>query len=189
VLLAILVAAGPAHAGGYDRAERVRRIERALAALRDTDADTLARADGWVRSLQRGACAAEIALFQLKCVAAAVEARCAAQGSEAARCSAYLDVVAANLLGEEQLVPLGERNDPTGQDARELGRLLHRARARLALDFRLREGAAATDAARAEQIDRYCLQGADESGLAWQTCAASLAWYLRVPTLIVPVAL
>lgn len=183
-----LLALGLARADepGYGRAARLRWIERALVALRDTEGDTLLRGDAFARTLQSGECASAIARLQLECFAAAVRRRCDPQGSEAARCAAYLDVVTANLLGEEELVPLGDRSDPTGQDRRELARLLHAARARLALDFRLREGAAPSGAARAEQIDRYCLASADESGLPWQTCAASLAWYLRVPTLRVP---
>jgi hypothetical protein len=162
----------------YGAASRARQVERALTALAASDPAALARAEADARRLARGPCASGIALLQLECLTTSLRRRCA--GEEApARCASVMDVVTSNLLGEERLLPESERGGAAPKDARSRARALHRARGALALDFRLRMGPSSSDGELAAQIDRYCLRSADDTGLPWQTCAASLAWTIR----------
>jgi hypothetical protein len=61
---------------------------------------------------------------------------------------------------------------------RELARESRRLAGALAVDFRLRMGDAADDARLARSIDQYCLASADENAMPWQTCVASLLWFI-----------
>ena len=56
---------------------------------------------------------------------------------------------------------------------------LRRAEGALAVDFHLREGDAADNAALARKIDHFCLVSSDDTNLAWQTCAATLVWFVE----------
>jgi hypothetical protein len=180
LLLLALALARPAHADPpWSAASRARQIERALAALAESDPAALARTDGEARRMLAGPCASGFALLQLQCLTASLRKRCAEPGGESPRCIATFDVVASNLLGEERLLPESERDAVL--DPRTRARAIERARSALALDFRLRMGPAASDRELAAQIDRYCLRSADDTGLPWQTCASSLIWTIRAP--------
>ncbi|HEX8954138.1 MAG TPA: hypothetical protein VF945_19920, partial [Polyangia bacterium] len=97
-------------------------------------------------------------------------------------CLDVLDVVTANVLADEQWIAPERRYEimRTHRDWRhELAAELRRAEGALAVDFHLREGDADDDAALARKIDHFCLVTSDETNLAWQTCAATLVWFIE----------
>ena len=60
----------------------------------------------------------------------------------------------------------------------EVNRELQRIQGELAVDFHLRRGEPRDDAALAREIDGYCLETPDATGLSWQVCASSLLWFV-----------
>ena len=60
----------------------------------------------------------------------------------------------------------------------ELERERRRRAGALAVDFRLRMGAAASDAQLARDLDRYCLAASDDHAMPWQACVSSLVWFI-----------
>jgi hypothetical protein len=183
--VALLLGAGAARGdsgGSYAVERRVSFIAGALAAVRTTPPEALQAAADYARTLAHGACSAGVQRLRVECLMTAARRYCRDRAAEGGRCEQYMDVLAANVLADEQLIPPAQRyqimrhsKDYRHALARELGRI----QGALAVDFRLRMGPAGDDSAMAQKIDRYCVTTADETNLAWQTCVAALVWYVR----------
>jgi hypothetical protein len=160
--------------------QRVAHIQRALQSVQSTPPDALRQANEYARALARGACSSSVQRLKVECLMTAARRWCRNQ-SDAQRCAASMDVILSNVLGEAQLVPTDKRYQIMTRSKdyrRELAREIRRIQGALAVDFRLRMGDADGDAQLAERMDQYCLASADETGLAWQTCVASLVWFI-----------
>ena len=159
---------------------RIAYLQLVLAAIGGTPAAERDRAVEHIRVLDRGPCAASSERMESECLMAAARRWCA---SRDAKCGALADVAISNLLAEKQLVPSERRSEITkgvAEPRKAVDRELARVTGTLAVDFRLRTGEpTADDAELARRIDRYCLEAGDNSGLSWQACASTLAWFLR----------
>ena len=183
VLTAVSRSQVRAQAPATHRAElRVAHIGKALAAVRQTPPDQLRRQNEYARALSHGACSSSVQRLKVECLMTASRRWCRNQGgAEAQRCQSGMDIVLSNLLGEAQLIPTEKRYQIMSHHhdyRRELARELRRIVGALAVDFRLRMGETDDDAQLARRIDQYCLATADETNLAWQTCVASLVWFI-----------
>jgi hypothetical protein len=186
VAVVTVAAVAPVHADPLPthRADlRVAYLTGALAAVRDTPAETLAQGNEYARALARGACSSSVQRLKVECLMTAARRYCHNRGAaEAARCDVYMDVVTSNVLADEQLISAEKRYRMMRQFKdyrRELARETRRFQGALAADFRMRMGEASDDAAMAQHIDQYCLTTSDETNLAWQTCAAALVWFVK----------
>lgn len=160
----------------HGRAERTAALTAALAAVRAAPASALDRQSDYARTLGRGACASPVTRLRAECLMTASRRYC-----RDAQCAITMDVIVSNLLGEAQLVPTEQRYQILSREKdyrRALAREVRRQQGALALDFRLRMGAADGDETLAREIDDYCRRTADDTGLAWQTCASSLVWFI-----------
>jgi hypothetical protein len=177
--LALLFVAATAHAAEtHSAADRVAYIASALVAVQKAPRETLQRADEYVRALARGACSSPSPRLSAECLMTAARRYCRDKGGD---CAATTDILVSNLLGEPQVVPLQRRYEIMTREKdyrRALARELRRAQGVLAVDFRLRSGAAVDGAHLGAAIDHYCLASADETNLAWQTCVSSLVWFI-----------
>jgi hypothetical protein len=177
-------AAGAAEPLPTHRADlRVAYLAGALAAVRDTPAETLAQGNEYARSLVRGACSSSVQRLEVECLMTAARRYCQNRGAaEAARCDLYMDIVASNVLADQQLISSDRRYEIMRRFKdwrRALARETSRFQGALAAQFRLRMGAADDDAGMAKRIDQFCLTTSDETNLAWQSCAAALVWFVR----------
>lgn len=169
----------------YAPEARATYIERALAALHEIPAEVLRKDGDYARSLARGACAAGSQRLRAECLTIAADRYCSDRAEpEAARCRLGMDVVTANVLAEERLLPIERRyailrDNPDPR--RALATELRRIQGNLAADFRLATGGARSPRELAASIDRYCLSNADASNLPYQTCVASLVWFIEGP--------
>jgi hypothetical protein len=159
---------------------RIAYLQLVLGAIAGSPAAERDRAVEYIRVLDRGQCAASSERMESECLMAATRRWCASRDP---KCTALADATISNLLAEKQLVPSERRSEITKgvTDARKaVDREILRVAGTLAVDFRLRTGdPIADDAELARRIDRYCLEAGDNSGLPWQACASTLAWYLR----------
>jgi hypothetical protein len=183
-------AAPPARAPrlAYAPEQRVAHIRATLEAVRGAGPVALAQAGEYTRVLTHGACASSVERLKVECLMSAARRYCAGRAAGSSRaCPLYMDIVLANALAEEQLLPPARRYQLMRAHKdwrRALAVDLRRTRGALAVDFRLRSAEAPhdgddADAARlARDIDRYCRETSDESGLAVPTCVASLVWFL-----------
>lgn len=166
----------------YAPAARVSHLTAALAAVRRTPADVLVQAYQYVAVYERGSCSSSSERLRVECMMTASRRFCQKRpAAEAADCALYLDVVTSNLLAEKRLVPTERRYEimKRVRDWRaEVGRELKRQQGELAVDFRLRMGEPKDDAELAKNVDAYCLQTPDATGLSWQVCASSLLWFI-----------
>lgn len=165
----------------HGAAERVAYLTEALAALRATPAEALAQATNYAQVMSRSSCASELERLKLECLMTASRQYCRKRGGEAQRCAVDLDVIVAKLLGDAQLIPTERRYQimTTSKDYRRaLAEESRRLAGALAVDFRLRMGAATSDAELAPAIDRYCLASSDDNAMPWQACASSLLWFI-----------
>lgn len=178
-----LVAAPPrAVAATHDAEARVAQLTAALAAVRDAPPAALQRAGDYLRALHRGGCSSGVARLQVECLMTAARRYCKRGEAELHGCLVVLDVLASNVLAEEQWIGPERRYElmRANRDWRHaLAAELRRAEGALAVDFHLREGDAADNAALARKIDHFCLVSSDETNLAWQTCAATLVWFVE----------
>ena len=185
VLLCILGAAAHAEPQKTYQADlRVKYLETALGAVRETPLDVLERGYEYARVLDRGACSSAAMRLKVECLMTAALRFCKSKkAGEARRCQTYMDVAMSNVLADKQLITTDRRyeimrryRDPR----RELAHEIRRVQGALAVDFRLRMGATAErdDAALAKNIDQYCVLTADTTNLAWQACASSLVWFI-----------
>ncbi len=164
--------------------QRVAYLRQALEAVRETPRETLDRATEYARVLERGACSTAVMRLKVECLMTAAQRYCRSKkAADARRCPIYMDLAVSNVLADHQLVPSDRRyelmrryRDPR----RELAHEVQRMQGALAVDFRLRmgESADASDDSLAQKIDRYCVQTADTTSLAWQACASSLVWFI-----------
>jgi hypothetical protein len=98
-----------------------------------------------------------------------------------AQCALALDVIVAKLLGDAQLVPAEKRYEIMTREKdwrRALERETRRLAGALAVDVRLRMGAAASDGELARDLDRYCIVAGDDNAMPWQSCVSSLVWFI-----------
>jgi hypothetical protein len=181
-LVALALVAGRARAEETHRAEaRVRYLAATLAAVRATPPAELRQTSEYARTLARGACSASVERLKVECLMTAARRYCKQRGEDADRCGRDFDVVISNVLADEQLIPPLKRYEimRTNKDYRRaLAAELRRLQGALAVDFRLRTGDAADDAALAAHMDQFCLATSDETNLAWQTCVSSLVWFI-----------
>ena len=183
VLALVLVAAARVAAADESyRAElRVAYVEHALAALRQTPPAALAQANDYLQVLNRSSCASAVPRLKVECLMTASRQYCRGKGAQLEGCAVAVDVVVSHLLGDAQLISTEQRYQllTRGKDyRRELARESRRLAGALAVDFRLRTGAAADDAQLARNIDQYCLASADDNAMPWQTCVSSLVWFI-----------
>ena len=181
-VVALVAAAAPAVAASHDAEARVAQLTAALAAVRDAPPAALQRAGDYLRALHRGGCSSGVARLQVECLMTAARRYCKRGEAELHGCLVVLDVLASNVLAEEQWIGPERRYElmRANRDWRHaLAAELRRAEGALAVDFHLREGDAAEDAALARKIDHFCLVSSDDTNLAWQTCAATLVWFVE----------
>ena len=181
-VVALVVAATPAVAASHDAEARVAELTAALAAVRDASPAALQRAGDYLRALHRGGCSSGVARLQVECLMTAARRYCKRGEAELHGCLVVLDVLASNVLAEEQWIGPERRYElmRANRDWRHaLAAELRRAQGALAVDFHLREGDTADNAALARKIDHFCLVSSDETNLAWQTCAATLVWFVE----------
>jgi hypothetical protein len=180
-LLLALALAAPARADeSFRPAARVAYIAATLAAVRASDAGELRQVSEYARTLARGACSASVERLKVECLMTAARRFCKQRG-DADRCDRDFDVVISNALADDQLIPPLKRYEimRVNKDYRRaLARELRRIQGALAVDFRLRTGEAADDAALAAHMDQFCLDTSDETNMAWQTCVSSLVWFI-----------
>ena len=179
-LLALAVAASPSskNEATYDQAHRVAYLKATIEAVRGTRPDALSNQYEYLAALDRGSCASPTLGLRVSCLVAAAHKFCRNQG---ASCPLTLDVVLANLLAESQFSSADARDEimQTHRDYRqEIARRLRRIQGSLAVDFRLRAGGATDDETLARRVDGFCVETADKSNLSWQTCSASLVWFI-----------
>lgn len=163
---------------------RVAYLAQSLQAVRETPREQLDRATEYARVLDRGACSSATMRLKVECLMTAAQKYCRSKKSaDARRCPIYMDVAVSNVLADRQLIPTERRyelmrrfRDPR----KELAREVRQTQGVLAVDFRLRMGERAdeNDDVLAKNIDRYCVQTADTTSLAWQACASSLVWFI-----------
>lgn len=197
-IVALVAAATPAVAASHDAEARVAQLTAALAAVRDAPPAALQRAGDYLRALHRGGCSSGVARLQVECLMTAARRYCKRGEAELHGCLVVLDVLASNVLAEEQWIGPERRYElmRANRDWRHaLAAELRRAEGALAVDFHLREGDAADGEppagnvqgaadqraanALARKIDHFCLVSSDETNLAWQTCAATLVWFVE----------
>ena len=183
VLCALAAGAG---ADETHRAEaRVAWLEHALAALRATPPAALAQASDYAHVMSRSSCASAVERLKVECLMTASRQYCRKKGAESERCQLDMDVIVATLLGDAQQISTEKRYQIMTHYKdyrRELARESRRLAGALAVDFRLRMGESGNDAAVARDIDRYCVASGDENALPWQSCAASLVWFIATET-------
>jgi hypothetical protein len=154
-----------------------------LEAIGSAPPQALAKANDYTRALSRGACSSGVERLKVECLMTAARRYCRQKDeAETRRCSIYMDVVISNVLGDPQLISVEKRYQIMKRDRdyrRALAIETRRIQGALALDFRLRMGAADDNAQVAANLDRFCLLTADETNLAWQTCVSSLVWFMR----------
>jgi hypothetical protein len=163
---------------------RVAYLAQALQAVRETPREQLDRATEYARVLDRGACSSATMRLKVECLMTAAQKYCKSKkAGDAHRCPIYMDVAVSNVLADRQLIPIDRRyelmrrfRDPR----KELAREVRQTQGALAVDFRLRMGEHAddNDDILAKNIDRYCVQTADTTSLAWQACSSSLVWFI-----------
>jgi hypothetical protein len=181
--IVLLAASAAAEPHGTHRADqRVAHIKVALESVRAASSDALDQANEYARVLVRGACASGVQRLKVECLMTAARRYCRNRGeAEARRCQLYMDVIASNVLADEQLISPEKRYQimrAYKDYRRELAHELRRIQGALAVDFRLRMGEAEDADSMAKNIDQYCLTTADETNLAWQTCVSSLVWFI-----------
>lgn len=164
---------------------RVAHIEGALVAIGASDPAVLQHGMEYARTLSRGGCSAGAQRLRVECMMVAMDRYCRERGeADARRCRLSLDVIVANVLADERLIPT-ERRYQIMRDNKDhraaIAKELRRIQALLAVDYRLQSGGADEPAAMASSIDRYCLATADESHLPYQICVASLVWFIKGP--------
>ena len=185
VLVVAFAVAAPARAApplSHDAAARAAALEVALGAVRAASPSSLKKASDYLRALHRGGCSSGLARLQVECLMTAARRFCKRGEAELHGCLAVLDVLASNVLAEDQWIGPERRYElmRAQRDWRHaLAAELRRIQGALAVDFHLREGDAADDAALARKIDHFCLTTSDETNLAWQTCAATLVWFVE----------
>jgi hypothetical protein len=163
---------------------RVGYLRAALETVRETPRDTLDRAFEYARVLDRGACSSAVIRLKVECLMTAAARYCKnKKAADAKRCPTYMDLAASSVLAERQLITTDRRyeilrrhRDPR----RALMADLRRVQGALAVDFRLRMGAAGDgdDATLAKNIDRYCVLTADSTSYSWQACTSSLVVFI-----------
>jgi hypothetical protein len=187
----LLLAAAPAPppiVQTYAPAARETHLEQAVTAVKRTPPEVLAQAYQYVAVYERGACASANERLRVECMMTAAKRFCAKRpAAEGADCELYLDVVVSNLLAEKRLVPTERRYEIMRRVRdwrREVGRELKRIQGDLAVDFHLRRADTTEPPQLAKDIDTYCLETGDETGLSWQVCASSLIWFVvaRAPS-------
>jgi hypothetical protein len=161
---------------------RIAYLGASLDALKKTPADQREHAHEYARVLEQGACASSVERLKVDCMMTASRRYCRRKGlSDLERCHATMDVVVSNVLASKRLINADKRYEimKRFRDPRkELAREMRRIQGALAVDFRFRMGNTEDDATTARAIDTYCLATADETNIAWQSCASSLVWFL-----------
>lgn len=172
----------------YGADARVVHVAAALAAVSATPPPVLQKEMEFARSAARGACSAGTQRVRVECLMIAMDKRCRERGeAELPRCRPLLDVLVANVLADERLIPTGRRYEIMRSNKewrRALADELRRIQGALAVDFRLHAGEKAETRdtrALASAIDGYCLATANETKLPWQICVSSLVWFLEGP--------
>lgn len=169
----------------YRPPARIAYIKYALTALSEAPPAALQQGIDFARELSHVACSAGVERLRVECLMVATRRYCHDRGdAEAQRCPVYMDVVLSNVLADERLIPPDKRYQIVRENADyrpALARELRRIQGALAVDFRLRAGAADDLGTLAAKIDDYCLASADETRLSYQTCVSSLVWFIRGP--------
>jgi hypothetical protein len=180
----VVLAAAPAApvVQTYAPAARVAHLEQVIGAVKRTPGEVLAQAYQYVAVYERGACSSSSERLRVECMMTAARRFCQKRPkAELNDCGLYLDMVVSNLLAEKRLVPTERRYEIMRRShdwRREVGRELKRMQGELAVDFHLRMGEASDPHALATDVDTFCLQTPDETGLSWQICASSLLWFV-----------
>jgi hypothetical protein len=176
------VAAAPSPMETHRIEARVAYLALALDALAKTPPGALEHAHEYARVLEQGACASSVERLKVDCMMTAARRYCRGKTADAAaRCHATMDVVVSNVLATRRLITSEKRYDIMKRfrdPKKELAREMRRIQGALAVDFHLRMGEAQEDDALGKDIDRYCTTTADETNIAWQTCASALVWYI-----------
>jgi hypothetical protein len=177
---------GPSSApalSAYRADMRVAHIEKTLTAIAEAPPSLLQQGLDYARTLARGSCSAGAQRLRVECLMIAVQRYCHdLGGAEAARCPRYMDIVVSNVLADERLIPTDRRYQivQANRDYRPaLAAELRRIQGSLAVDFRLSTGDAQGTSALAANIDRYCLDTADDTKFSYQMCVSSLVWFIE----------
>jgi hypothetical protein len=182
VALAVAAPALAAPPASHDAAARVAQLQAALGAVHAASPAALQKASDYLRALHRGGCSSGVARLQVECLMTAARRFCKRGEAELHGCLVVLDVLASNVLAEDRWIAPERRYEIMRAQRdwrRAVAAELRRIQGALAVDFHLREGDAADDAALARKIDHFCLTTSDETNLAWQTCAATLVWFVE----------
>jgi hypothetical protein len=183
LVLLMLAAAPPAAVTQtYAPGARQAHLEQVIGAVKRTPPEVLVQAYQYVAVYERGSCSSSSERLRVECMMTAARRFCQKRPkAELGDCGIYLDMVVSNLLAEKKLVPTERRYEIMRHARdwrREVGRELKRIQGELAVDFHLRMGEAQEPNALARDIDGYCLQTPDQTGLSWQVCASSLLWFV-----------
>ena len=161
---------------------RVAYVESALNAVQNAPSEVLQQAHANLAVYERGACVSASQRLRSECLMSAAKRFCLKRPKvELPECALYTDVVVSNLIAEKQLIPTDERYEIMKRSKdwrREMARKTRRLQGALAADFGLQAGISADNATLSKKIDSYCTTSADQTNLSWQTCVASLAWFI-----------
>jgi hypothetical protein len=180
LVFALLIAAPDQQTHTADK--RVAYLEQALGAVRATSKETRDHAFEYARVLEQGACASGIERLKVDCLMTAARRYCKKKGpAEVKSCHLAMDVVISNVLAAKRFITMEHRYEimKRFEDHRkQLAIEIRRTQGALAADFRMRTGEAKNDAELARNIDHYCMTTADDTDVAWQSCASSLVWFI-----------
>jgi hypothetical protein len=178
----MMLAAKPPLAAAYAPDVRVAHLLSVINAVQITSRDVLIQAYQYGAVYERGACSSSSERLRAECLMTAAKRFCQKRPKEEwPSCVLYSDMVVSNLLAEKRLVSNDKRYEimkRTREWRHEVVREIRRAQGALAVDYRLRMGEATDAPTLARNIDAFCLQTADATGLSWQVCASSLLWFI-----------
>ncbi|MGQ0506502.1 MAG: hypothetical protein ACT4TC_14410 [Myxococcaceae bacterium] len=170
----------------YEPKDRVAYLAEALQAMGQVKPGQLAQAYQYASALERTACGSPVERLRAECLTQAARKFCKSRPkAELHGCTLTLDVIVSNVLAEKQLIPMEQRYELMRRHKdhrRELERHLRRLQGSLAANFQLAMGPEPAPASMAQAIDTWCLATADQTNLSWQTCAASLVWFIGSAT-------
>jgi hypothetical protein len=178
--LVVLLFAGADATRSYDAVRRAAYVEAALDAVGRASADELAKGYEYASAMDRNKCTAPSVRLKVECLTTLARAFCKGKDSG---CGAMMDVIDSNVLAEGHFVSTDRRYEimRTHRDWRaEVAREIRHGQGALAVDFHLHQLAGAGPGSIGKQIDDYCVAAADKSNLSWQSCAASLVWFIGV---------
>jgi len=171
----------------YLQENRVRYIEKALMAFRETKLQNIMNTFKYINVVERNNCRSSLSDLKVECLLSFARNNCSTYRKQELRenCELYSDIIIANKLSESAFIKRSERyrvSRNSKEDFRTvLENRLQQKYGKLVTQFYLTGGSECENedlSCMAAGLDQFCLDYTNAKSLSWQYCTSATLWFI-----------